>query len=982
MKGNRVRRLAEGVLLCVCVVLAACNISFTPGECEVQCGFPEAGVAGPTCPGELKCQLSSKLCVAPAHLDAGTFCSSVIDAGLIDAGLIDASPIDAGLIDAGPVDAGPSDAGIDAGPASNVSSAWVQHSCRIIGTGFSSVSGAVGGEIQCWGDNEHLQLGSFVDAGLDARVPSGVGLPSPSPLTVNEASESDPWLQVSAGARHTCAVSHAGRLFCWGDNTSNAVSDGALADQTTLVETTLGDGGTWLSVAAGDGFTCAIRNISSILPNEVYCWGRNDHGELGSGQIGAPQGTPTEVMLPGSTFPEQITVGRHHACALTSNSATDSGADEVYCWGSNADDNGIVIGQASPSDTTDAVVMPTIINDPEHGVPFRATSISAGYESTCAVLTLGGNLSARIECWGENTNGELGGTTPGANLEVLEPPTNDPGSPGSWVAVAVGHDSACGIFQSETPLVAPVVYCWGVDQNGARGVVDFTMAPVLTPLPIVITPVPLTPFVPALLTAGDYFGCAYDANGNGYCWGDNHRGQLGQLITQGTPSKLPMTFTGPVKLTAGNNHTCALGPTADAPTPEAQVFCWGLNEAGEVSQSLPTDLASYRHVQAVTELRKHTSTAFKQPTFVAAGAQHTCVESEMETQGGKLVACWGDNHFSQLPTADGVSLGADQITSEVTGLAFSVAELSSGSNLTCIVSDATPSSTECWGYLPGNQTQGDTFAQQSMPKVVTALSMTGAPVNRLGIATNAIWGTQNNGGFDQPGFLGIPLTSATGDTTMFETFATLDGDAPPIVSTATAQAVAVGTAQHRCFIDSNDQEMYCAGPSQLGMNDTGAVPGASGEVDVTRVSKTYESLASRFTTSNDSSTPVLAVGGDNTCALTGSGDSATNGANSLYCWGDKTFEQLSNADTDGSGIAPEINVPSNLVSTTSETWVNVAIGARHVCATLRVSFLQAPTEYDVYCWGDGTNGQLGTIDNNGTEPSFQRLPTELPLLSP
>ena len=63
-----------------------------------------------------------------------------------------------------------------------------------------------------------------------------------------------------------------------------------------------------------------------IWKDEVYCWGVNDHGQLGNGtrQLAAPTGAPAKVVLP--SRPRQIAVARGVSCVLTI-------TDEVYCWG-------------------------------------------------------------------------------------------------------------------------------------------------------------------------------------------------------------------------------------------------------------------------------------------------------------------------------------------------------------------------------------------------------------------------------------------------------------------------------------------------------------------------------------------------------------------------------------------------------------------------------------------------------------------------
>jgi alpha-tubulin suppressor-like RCC1 family protein len=80
--------------------------------------------------------------------------------------------------------------------------ALLGHTCAV-DTGFF---------VQCWGHNAAGQLG--VGRAPDSTRPQ---------IVKGRADESDePYLQdivaVSAGGAHSCALSHRGRVSCWGDN--------------------------------------------------------------------------------------------------------------------------------------------------------------------------------------------------------------------------------------------------------------------------------------------------------------------------------------------------------------------------------------------------------------------------------------------------------------------------------------------------------------------------------------------------------------------------------------------------------------------------------------------------------------------------------------------------------------------------------------------------------------------------------------------
>lgn len=126
------------------------------------------------------------------------------------------------------------------------------------------------GQLRCWGVGADGQLGVSGDRTQPAMVP---GLAAVD--------------QVSAGGRHTCALS-GNQLVCFGANDSGQL--GTDAGGGTALEQVAG---AWREVAAGRSHTCA-RDASG----RVDCWGANDSGQLGDGSTGGSRSEAREVDVP------------------------------------------------------------------------------------------------------------------------------------------------------------------------------------------------------------------------------------------------------------------------------------------------------------------------------------------------------------------------------------------------------------------------------------------------------------------------------------------------------------------------------------------------------------------------------------------------------------------------------------------------------------------------------------------------------------
>jgi alpha-tubulin suppressor-like RCC1 family protein len=186
-----------------------------------------------------------------------------------------------------------------------------------IHAGGNSTCGVIGlGEAHCWGDNTFGQTGT----GDTARS-------VPVPRRMDTALLFD---QLDVGATHACAVTASNVAYCWGSNRYGELGVRHPPDLCGAVPCSrrpvavAGGSISFTHIQAGNGFTCAIS-----VQRVVYCWGRTDYGQAGSWYTEDCGGVPCSP-LPQSvvSYATTLAAGDAHACM------TDLDQD-VYCWGRN-----------------------------------------------------------------------------------------------------------------------------------------------------------------------------------------------------------------------------------------------------------------------------------------------------------------------------------------------------------------------------------------------------------------------------------------------------------------------------------------------------------------------------------------------------------------------------------------------------------------------------------------------------------------------
>ena len=370
--------------------------------------------------------------------------------------------------------------------------------------------------VVCWGQNSYGQLG-YDDSINHGSLMNHMG----SNLAAVNLGLGRTAKAIATGYDHTCALLDDNTVKCWGSNDAGQLGYGDITtrgttdgDMAALAAIDLGTGRTAIAIAAGSTYTCAI------LDNKrVKCWGYNSTGELGLGDV-SDHGTQPDQM--GDYLP-YVDLGSGHTAKLIRTGSAHTCVllddDTVKCWGYNGDGN---LGLGDSNNRGD---IPEEMGDNLPNLDFgtrRVQTIAVGADSACALFD-----SGAVTCWGYNTTGVLGqghmnnrGDTEnqmGAALLNI-----DLGSGHTAKAIAINYH-ACAILDDDT------VKCWGGNSMGQLGYGDTSDRgdegdEMGDSLPTINLGDNLTA---KSVSVGNAFTCAIINTNKLKCWGDNTYGQLG-----------------------------------------------------------------------------------------------------------------------------------------------------------------------------------------------------------------------------------------------------------------------------------------------------------------------------------------------------------------------------------------------------------------------------------------------------------------------
>jgi alpha-tubulin suppressor-like RCC1 family protein len=388
-------------------------------------------------------------------------------------------------------------------------------------------------------------------------------------------------------------------------------------------------------VVAGGLHTCAI-----YVDGKVKCWGRNNFGQLGYGNVDTYGDDETIDSIPFLDISEKVidlSAGLFHNCAVL------EGGD-VLCWGAN-DKGQLGLGHMDNIGDDETLAGATRINLGE-----AAKRIYSGTKYNCALLE-----SNNIKCWGENNFGQLGyGHTDniGDDESLSGLNTVPVGSSIIQMDISTISNHTCAA------LTNGELKCWGLNNFGQLGyghsdnIGDDES----------ITGIASIPFSSNILqlATGSLHTCALGAGQKVRCWGRNSSGQVGlgydDIIgdDEAANSVAAIDLSGDGSdsfsmVATGNSHTCVINANN-------QVHCWGLGSLGALGNGDNQNIGDDEALD-LTNTKVNIAAEFTQ---ISGGINHTCA---LEKSEGKVI-CWGQNSFGQLGLGHVDNIGDDEDPSE------------------------------------------------------------------------------------------------------------------------------------------------------------------------------------------------------------------------------------------------------------------------------------------------------------------------------
>ena len=799
------------------------------------------------------------------------------------------------------------------------------HACAIANSGS---------EIQCWG------YGTFGQVGMQEReintVPQAVSFPDGAVIVTG----------LGLGGHHACAVFANQSVACWGNGHEGQL--GSNQERSTRPLTVSGLSGV-SQVAAGYNFSCARQADGS----SVHCWGNGDYGQLGHGRrISSTNPVVVQLDLPESTTVVDIALGGLHACALLSDG-------EMRCWGYGVE------GQLGldPADTSRDSTPSQAPVTPDEGGGGQYVCTRPDEGEKAVVCTRGTTETVTLEL--------PTGTT------VVEFPTDD--------------FPSCALVRSST---STEYYCQRPSESEEL-IPDSGINAAASAEPLRVLKSDGSPYRFSKIAAGAFSSAGLSAeSGQWLRWGDGSF----------RPQRLQHLSGSPLQIEREGHSVFSLFSESE-PKPDP-VFLYAVSTNGKVifeqtlrfadgenvlTAILPETGVGYTLFAAVYDenMRVRFATDLPHMEDVGTLSRLTALRGNkyfhLQTGRGPIVIreitvaeyeLGGSNNQPLATTAASLQIHLISKASLQSTLKYGAKSLSVKSNQ---VMRLDHESGEYYFAVRSDENEAYAFSARLLPVAVAGkqapythwctlgseqVDCAGSNVNRqisskrisyfsglirvmdsekvAGMALGEDYACflGGDGGIQCRGDNRSGQLAQPSQTTMLAKFA-------PVSLGDDLQAIEVvaGTA-HSCALTS-DGSTWCWGRGNHGElgGETTAASTVPAQVELV-----------------DSQAVVgLTAGAFHSCAALFDGK--------LYCWGSNVYQQLGNAVVSAENTHPSFrfSVAPVRVGFGELRVEQVAAGTRHTCALAN--------DHGVWCWGDGSSGQLGTgVLNESPFPGRVSLP--------
>jgi alpha-tubulin suppressor-like RCC1 family protein len=190
------------------------------------------------------------------------------------------------------------------------------------------------------------------------------------------------FVDVTSGARNSYGIKADGTAWAWGNNNNGALGTGDITSYSSPVQVV---GAHSFLIIRGGGVTGSAFAVGLKRDGTVWCWGRNNFGELGNNSV---TNVSSPVAVVGNHSFIDIAPGFESVFALKADG-------KVWSWGYN------LFGELGDNSQTDKSSPVAVVGN------HSFVSIEASVTQTCAGLKSNGT----VWCWGYGTGGGIGNNT-------------------------------------------------------------------------------------------------------------------------------------------------------------------------------------------------------------------------------------------------------------------------------------------------------------------------------------------------------------------------------------------------------------------------------------------------------------------------------------------------------------------------------------------------------------------------------------------